>query len=64
MRVAVLDEVNAMSTGMKVEELLHKKKRKRYCRRRKCNFKVPILGICLWSTTVRRKCPRKKRKSR
>ena len=62
MRVAAL-EVMKMATGMKVEELLHKKKRKRYCRRRKCALRIPILGICLWTTTVRRKCP-KKRKSR
>ena len=57
-------EGRLQATGyLKTEELMHKKKRKRYCRRRKCALRIPIVGICLWTTTVRRKCP-KKRKSR
>lgn len=50
-------------TGTKSETLMHRRKRrKRYCRRKKCALRIPLIGVCLWSTTVRKKCPRKKRR--
>lgn len=42
-------------TGIKTEALMHKKSRKRRRSRRKCALRVPLIGICLWHTTVRRK---------
>ena len=61
MRVAVRESM--MATGTKADSLMHKRsKRKRYCRRRKCALRIPLIGVCLWSTTVRKKCARKKRR--
>jgi len=49
-------------TGIKSEVLLHRRKkaRKKYCRRKKCALRIPLIGVCLWSTTVRKKCSRRK----
>lgn len=51
---------------MRLEMMLHRRSKKRRCtrRRKSCALRIPLIGICLWSTTktVKAKCKRKSKK--
>lgn len=54
-----------MTGTRNIDELFHRRsKRKRRCTRKKCTFRIPLLGICLSSKRVKTKCKRKRRSRR
>lgn len=54
-----------MATGVRnVEELMHRRKRRKRCTRLKCTFRVPLLGWCLSRTRVKVKCHKRRRRKR